>query len=274
VTNSLDACEEAGILPDIEVELRELGPEHYRFMERDNGPGIPVNHIPDVFAKMLAGTKFHRNVQLRGQQGIGVSGVTMFCQMTSGKPMRIKTSTGEGKVNVVTLMIDITKNSADVIEQVEYSEYWRGTEIEGEVKNVKFNLSDTGAYEYLRRTALANPHARIALIDPEGRKTVFERSVDVIPKPPESQKPHPKGLEVDDIVNMSKTTKANKISSFLTTEFSRMSSAKVKEIQEFIGKEKKEIKGETVEVYKLDINKNPRKLTWAECEEIAKAIKT
>jgi len=77
------------------------------------------------------------------------------------------------------------------------------------------------------------------LTRPRRPQTVFERSVDVIPKPPESQKPHPKGLEVDDIVNMSKTTKANKISSFLTTEFSRMSSAKVKEIQEFIGKEKR-----------------------------------
>ena len=274
VTNSLDACEEAGILPDIEVEIRQIGEEHYRFFERDNGPGIPVGHISNVFAKMLAGTKFHRNVQLRGQQGIGVSGVTMFCQMTTGKPMRIKTSTGDGKVNQVKLMIDITKNSADMIEQTDYSEYWRGTEIEGEVKSVKFNLSDQGPSEYLKRTALANPHAKITFIDPEGRKTVFERSVDSIPKPPESQKPHPKGIEVDDLVNMSKVTKANKISSFLTSEFSRMSSAKAKEIQEMIGKEKREIKGEMIEVYKLDLKKNPRKLSWAECEEIVKAIET
>ena len=68
VTNSLDACEESGILPDVEVEIRQIGDEHYRFIERDNGPGIPVGHISNVFAKMLAGTKFHRNVQLRGQQ--------------------------------------------------------------------------------------------------------------------------------------------------------------------------------------------------------------
>ena len=272
VTNSLDACEEAGILPEIEVEIRQIGEEHYRFFERDNGPGIPVGHISNVFAKMLAGTKFHRNVQLRGQQGIGVSGVTMFCQMTTGKPMRIKTSTGDGKVHNVKLMIDITKNNADVIEQSEYSEYWRGTEVEGEVKSVKFNLSDQGPFEYLRRTALANPHAKITFIDPEGRKTGFERSVDVIPKPPESQKPHPKGIEVDDLVNMSKATKASKISSFLVGEFSRMSSAKVKEIQEVIGKEKKEVKGLMVDVYKVDMNWNPRKLTWAQCEEIVKAI--
>lgn len=272
VTNSLDACEEAGILPEINVEIRELGNEHYRFKVTDNGPGIPVEHIAGVFGKMLAGTKFHRNIQLRGQQGIGVAGVTLFCQMTSGQPIRIKTSTNNGKVNVVKLLIDITKNTADIIEQKEYSEYWRGTEIEGEVKGVKFNLSDSGAYEYLRRTAIANPHAKITLLDPEGRKTVFERSVNEVPKPPESLKPHPKGIEVDDLINMAKMTKANKVSSFLTTEFSRMSSAKVREIQEYIGKEKREIKGRIEEVYKLDLKKNPRKLTWAECEEIVKAI--
>ena len=272
VTNSLDACEEAGILPEIEVEIKEIGSEHYRFRVADNGPGIPAGHISGVFGKMLAGTKFHRNIQLRGQQGIGVAGVTLFCQMTTGQPMKVKTSTNDGKVHNLKLLIDITKNTADIIEQREYSEYWRGTEIEGEVKGVKFNLSDSGAYEYLRRTAIANPHTKITLIDPEARKTVFDRSVNEVPKPPESLKPHPKGIEVDDLINMAKMTKANKVSSFLVGEFSRMSSAKVKEIQEFIGKEKREVKGQIHDVYKLDINKNPRKLTWAECEDIVRAI--
>jgi DNA topoisomerase-6 subunit B len=272
VTNALDACEEAGILPEIEVEIKEVADEHYRFKVADNGPGIPVEHISGVFGKMLAGTKFHRNIQLRGQQGIGVSGVTLFCQMTTGQPMKIKTSTNNGKVHTVKLLIDITKNTADIIEQKEYSEYWRGTEIEGEVKGVKFNLSDSGSYEYLRRTAIANPHTKITLLDPEGRKTIFQRSVNEVPKPPESLKPHPKGIEVDDLINMAKMTKANKVSSFLTGEFSRMSTAKAHEIQELIGKEKIETKGKIENVYKLNLKKNPRKLTWAECEEIVKAV--
>ncbi len=258
VTNSLDACEEAGILPEIEVEIRELGPEHYLFITRDNGPGIPIKHIANVFGKMLAGTKFHRNVQLRGQQGIGVTGVTLFSQMTTGKPLRIRTSTGNGKVYEVKLMVDITKNTADMIEQNEYSQYWKGIEIEGELKGVTFNLSEHGPFEYLRRTAIANPHAKITFIDPNKRKTIFERSSNVIPKPPMEVKPHPAGLEVDDIVNLSKKTTAHRVSSFFMSEFSRISSAKVKEIQELV---------------KFDLNKNPRKLTWAECEEILSAVK-
>ncbi|RLI93268.1 MAG: DNA topoisomerase VI subunit B [Candidatus Altiarchaeales archaeon] len=257
VTNALDACEEAGILPEIRVRIDALNSEHYRVFGADNGPGIPLKHISDVFGKMLAGTKFHRNVQLRGQQGIGIAGVTLFSQITTGKPIKVRTSTGNGRVYEVELMIDITKNRADILSKEEYAEYWRGTELDIEIKGVKFNLSERGPFEYLRRTAIANPHARIIFIDPEGRKTVFERSSERIPKPPMAIKVHPKGLEVDDLINMSKVTKARKVSSFLVNTLSRMSNAKVREIQEHVS---------------FDLNKNPRRLTWAECEEIINAI--
>ncbi len=257
VTNSLDACEEAGILPEIYVRIEALGKEHYKIKCVDNGPGIPLKHISSVFGKMLAGTKFHRNVQLRGQQGIGVAGVTLFSQTTTGKPITVKTSTGKGKVNELDLMIDITKNTADILRNEEYSEYWRGTEIDAEFKGVRFTLSERGPFEYLRRTAIANPHVKITFIDPEGRKTVFDRSNQKVPTPPIPVKAHPKGLEVDELINMAKANKARKVSSFLGVAFSRMSNARIKEIQEHVS---------------FDLNKNPRKLTWAECEEIINAI--
>lgn len=256
-TNSLDACEEAGILPEIEIELKKLDGEHYKVIARDNGPGIPLKHLPDVFGKMLAGTKFHRNVQLRGQQGIGVSGVTLFSQVTTGKPLFIRTSTGNGKVHEAEVMIDVMKNKADIISQNEYSQYWRGTELEGEIKKVKFNLGEHSPFEYLRRTAVSNPHTKITFIDPEGRKTVFERSSEEIPKTPTAVKPHPNGIGVDDLINMSKRTTARRVGSFLVSSFSRISNAKVKEIQNLVN---------------FDLNKNPRRLTWQECEELVNAF--
>jgi len=259
VTNSLDACEEAGILPDLEVVIKQLGEEHYGFMNRDNGPGIPEKHIAGVFGKMLAGTKFHRNVQLRGQQGIGVAGVTLFSQMTTGKPMRIVTSTGNGKVNDVKLMVDVTKNTADIIENNIVSQKWRGTEIHGELKGVTFNLGERSPYEYLRRTAIANPHAKIVFTDPEGRKTVFERTAKQIPDPPKEMKPHPKGMDTDEILNRAKRSTGRTIAGFLETEFSRVSKAKVDEIQSKVN---------------FDLKKNPRKIVWAEAEEIAKAFQS
>ncbi|MEF8915806.1 ATP-binding protein, partial [Natronomonas sp.] len=38
VDNALDACEEAGILPDIYVEIQESG-DYYKLVVEDNGPG-------------------------------------------------------------------------------------------------------------------------------------------------------------------------------------------------------------------------------------------
>jgi len=257
VTNSLDACEEARILPEIQFEIRQLGQEHYKFKARDNGPGIPVKHIPKVFATMLAGTKFHRHVQLRGQQGIGVSGVTLFSQMTTGQPITVRTCTGDNKVHEVKLLVDVTKNTAEMVEEKQYSGYWRGTEVEGELKGVAYNTSERGPYEYLRRTAIANPYAEITFVDPEGRKTVFKRTSDKVPKPPMEMKPHPKGLAVDDLLNYAKATESRHVGSFLSSTFSRVSSAKVNELQKMVT---------------FDLNKNPRKLAWAEAEEIIKAF--
>ena len=257
VTNSLDACEEARILPEIRVDIKELGQEHYKILERDNGPGIPAKHISDVFGKMLAGTKFHRNIQLRGQQGIGISGVTLYSQITTGKPMKIKTSTGDGKVHEIRLLVNITKNEAEIVETKVYDDDWKGTEIECELRDVSYNISEHGPYEYLRRTSIANPHAKIIFVDPEGRKHVFDRTTTVIPETPSEMKPHPKGASVDDILNMAKQTSARRVSSFLMDSFTRTSNAKVEEIHESVN---------------FDLKKNPRKLTWQEAEQIAKAF--
>jgi len=257
VTNALDACEEAGILPEVEVALKQVGPEHYRFTCKDNGPGIPEEHVSGVFGQMLAGTKFHRHVQLRGQQGIGVAGVTMFSQMTTGKPMRILTSTGSGKVNDIKLMVDVSKNKADIIESNIITQKWRGTEIEGELKGVAFTLGERSPYEYIRRTAIANPHAKITFTDPEGRKSVFDRTSKIIPRPPGEMKPHPRGMDTDELLNLAKKSSARRVSSFLESEFSRISKAKADEIQAKVN---------------FDLKKNPRKMTWAEAEEITKAF--
>jgi len=74
VTNSLDACDEARILPEIEVWVAEGGEERYSVKSRDNGPGIPEKLLASALATMLSGTKFNRYVQQRGQQGIGATG--------------------------------------------------------------------------------------------------------------------------------------------------------------------------------------------------------
>ena len=89
VDNSLDACEEAKILPEISVELVEMSEDRYRVIVEDNGPGIVRKQIPNIFAKLLYGSKFHTMKQQRGQQGIGISAAVLYAQLTTGRPAKI-----------------------------------------------------------------------------------------------------------------------------------------------------------------------------------------
>ncbi|ASJ11218.1 DNA topoisomerase VI subunit B [Thermococcus sp. P6] len=303
VTNSLDACEEAGIPPYIRVELEELGKEHYRVIVEDNGPGIPEKYINHVFGKMLAGTKAHRNIQSRGQQGIGISGAVMFAQVTSGKATRVITSTG-GDILEAWVKIDVDKNEGKVVKKERHPNPrgWRGTRIELEVKNVRYILSKQGVYWYLKLTAIANPHAHIELIEPDGRLIVFPRSSDEVPEPPVEMKPHPKGVLTDDVYRMARKSRRTTVKRFLIGEFSRTSEGKVKELIEYIAAlrliktetdknvqeqlyerlmngEVKEVlrsfRGYTKVVKQVArlMEKPPEKLTWHEAEEIVEAFK-
>ena len=89
VDNSLDACQEAKVLPTIKVKIKQLQEERFCVSIEDNGPGIVKAQIPNIFAKLLYGSKFHTMIQSRGQQGIGISASVMYGQLTTGRPAKI-----------------------------------------------------------------------------------------------------------------------------------------------------------------------------------------
>src|SRR5574338_1553028 len=97
VDNSLDACDEAGILPELTVEIEPRGGDVFRVAVQDNGPGIVERQIGRVFAELLYGSKFHVLRQSRGQQGIGISAAGMYGQLTTGKPITVISRPGSGK---------------------------------------------------------------------------------------------------------------------------------------------------------------------------------
>src|SRR3954447_18705459 len=118
VDNSLDACEEAGILPEILVEVKEVSEGRFRVAVEDNGPGIVKPQIPKIFAKLLYGSKFHRLKQSRGQQGIGISAAGLYAQLTTGKPVTIISKTGKGRpAQRIDLRIDTKRNAPDVVKE-------------------------------------------------------------------------------------------------------------------------------------------------------------
>ncbi|MFH1587512.1 MAG: DNA topoisomerase VI subunit B [Candidatus Diapherotrites archaeon] len=259
VTNSLDACEEAKILPDIEITLDELGSEYYELTVKDNGPGLTEKTVGKAFGQLLAGTKFHRMMQSRGQQGIGAAGCTMYSQMTTGKSVRVITGSGNGKAFSVEINIDPKANQAKLSNLVELNKPFKGVAVKAKFKGVKYVNSEQAPLEYLRRTAIANPHVRISFRDPAKETTIFERTTKTIPSKPSEMKPHPKGATVDEIITVSKSTDARKINSFLKNEFDRMGDKAISEITKKVS---------------FDLNKDPKKLTWEESEEIVKAFKT
>ena len=78
--------EEARILPTIKVKVSKLDTKKdiIELVVEDNGPGIPQKSIEKVFGQLLFGSRFHAIRQSRGQQGIGITGVVMYSQLTTG----------------------------------------------------------------------------------------------------------------------------------------------------------------------------------------------
>lgn len=259
VTNALDACEDARILPEIRVEIEELGTENYRISVEDNASGIPLAFVPEVFGRMLAGSKAHRNIQSRGQQGIGISGAVMYSQVTTGKPSSVITSTGDAHIIKCDVQIDVEHNIGRIVHKKkrENAENWRGTKLIFDVKEVLYNRSRYGPYNYLRMTSISSPHARITFVEPDGTRIIFERSITAVPASPKETKPHPRGITPHDLLLMARYTDKRTVSSFLLHDFVRISKARLNEIERIVA---------------VPLGKRPNKLTWKEAESLVKAF--
>ena len=261
VSNSLDACEEAGILPELKVAIRELGEFHFLVHVEDNGPGIPKQYLGKALGQMLAGTKFHRYVQQRGQQGIGISGVSMYSLLTTGKHPRIISSYKNKKLSC-ELSLDLKTNRAELLNLVEDDnpDGKTGLTYEAEFKDVEYKRSEQGVYEYLRRTALANPHASISITEPNGESSSFPRVIESNPKRPREIQPHPLGISAHDLLDVAHAQKENrKISAFLQNSLPRVSANKVSELRTLVPD--------------VDFDKDPSDMSWEDAEKIVQSFK-
>lgn len=259
VTNSLDACEEAGILPEIEVSISELGSEYYEISVVDNGPGIPEDKLASAMGKLLAGTKFHRLVQTRGQQGIGVSGIILLSQMTTGKPTKLISGTNKGKTISMEIAIDSKTNTPKVSDKHYLENKFKGLAVKCKFKDIVYKKGQSSVDEYLRRTAIANPHLTLIFNDPFGEKTKYTRTINKLPSIPTAVKPHPRGVTVDEMLSYARhASGSRKVNSFLMTTFDRFGQTSVDNVQSLVH---------------FDLNKDPRSLTWEEAEDLIKAIR-
>lgn len=263
VDNALDACEEAGILPDLFIEIKQSpsgSSSNLVVIVEDNGPGIVRDQIPKVFAKLLYGSRFHTIKQSRGQQGIGISASVLYGQLSTGKPTKVISKIDPGEpAHYCELIINTSRNEPEILEEriVDWDPP-HGTRIELELAGAYVKGRRQSVLEYLRNTAIVNPHARITLADPDGEYITFNRATDLLPEQPKEIKPHPAGIELGTLAKMLRYTDRQRLSAFLKDSFSRIGSVTAEEICTHA---------------KLKPAADPRKLTHEEVERLLKAFR-
>ena len=208
VDNALDACEEADILPEIYVEITNHDDDECTIIIEDNGPGIVKQQIKHIFGRLLYGSRFHAIRQSRGQQGIGISAVVLYGQLTTGKHATISSKIQQDRpAALVELTIDTNKNRAEVIRHdIEHWEKPSGTRV---IVNIiaDYKRGRRFVYDYLQSISIVNPHAQITFQEPNGSHHIFERTTETLPQKSIEIKPHPYGVELGTLVKMAKNTK-------------------------------------------------------------------
>lgn len=233
VDNSLDACEEAGILPEINAEIIDMQEDRFRVIVEDNGPGIVKEQIPKIFAKLLYGSKFHKLQMSRGQQGIGISACVMYAQLTTGRAAKIMSKIHkDAPAHIFELKIDTQKNAPVITKEATTTwEKEHGTRIELDLEGT-YQKGSQSIDQYLKETAIVNPHVTIIYTNPKAEQTIFPRASNDMPPKPQQIKPHPYGIELGFLIDMLKNTEYTTLQQFLINEFSRVGSGTAKQICE------------------------------------------
>lgn len=258
VDNALDACEEAGNLPEILVEVHAKGPERFTVVVEDNGPGIVRAQIPKIFGKLLYGSKFHRLKQSRGQQGIGISAAAMYGQLTTGMPCRITSRIGAKKpAHHFEIQVDTRRNEPAVIkdQEVEFAKD-HGTRVEIDLE-AQFQRGRRSVEEYLEEMLVANPHVTLRYQPPDGDLREYARATSHPPVEALQIKPHPYGVELGMLIQKLKETKARNLRGFMQTEFCRVGPGTADEI---------------CKTANLKSESAPRRLSRVEAEALHKGI--
>ena len=205
VENALDACDQKGILPDVHLTIKAVDPEKpdpkpYILTVKDNGPGIDAEHIPLAFGTVLYGSKFGLK-QARGMFGLGATMAILYGQITTNKPVVVKSSVDGATQDSFELLLDIQKNKPVIVKHTTKEVSKKGLSVsiclEGDYSKAGNKIRD-----YVYETSLITPYASIIFDDPKEQKFSHPRFVKEIPPPPTIIRPHPHGIDVERIRRM------------------------------------------------------------------------
>jgi len=238
VDNSLDACEDAGILPDIEVEIEKVGAgaqknwDLIRVKVTDNGPGLHPDDLPRVYGEYLASSKFGRGRCSRGQQGIGISAATTWAQLTSTRGVNIVSKTAKMPQAVKGVIeVDIKKNKG-VFKNVKKVKITKKSGVSVEFffdGRLQIN-GDGGILTYLQATSLVNPHLHLRFKINQDDWVDLERLSDIKIAIPKAIAPHPHTMKLGEFVGHANLYGKTALTKFLKTAFSRLGDSVIKQI--------------------------------------------
>jgi DNA topoisomerase-6 subunit B len=231
VDNSLDACEEQGILPEISVQIEKLGAgtlkntDLIRIKVEDNGPGLSLDDVPKVFGEYLASSKFGRGRCSRGQQGIGISAATTWAQLTSAKGVTVVTKTKTMRQPVqVQVAVDIKHNKGLLKEKKDGKlKGPHGLSVEFIIDGRIQLQGEGGLITYLTGTALVNPHLTLHYTLPEQKTITIPRVSNESPDVPNATEPHPHTMKLGEFIAHSHLFGRMALKAWLKKGFSRIS---------------------------------------------------
>lgn len=238
VDNSLDACEQAQILPDLSIEVSKVGAgstkntDLIRVVVEDNGPGIEAEDVAMVYGEYLASSKFGRGQCTRGQQGIGISAATTWAQITNGRGVTVTTKT-KGMRKALRCLIDVDIKTNHGILRTKDSIDWdkpHGVRVEFLLDGrIQLN-GDGGILTYIEGTVLVNPHLTVRHKLAENDWVAVERVSQISPEIPDATLPHPHTFKLGEFITHATLYGKTSVSKFLRTGFSRVSDQSISDL--------------------------------------------
>lgn len=237
VDNSLDACEEHGILPDLFVEIQKVGvgssknTDLVKVVVEDNGPGIEEKDLAKVYGEYLASSKFGKGQCSRGQQGIGISAATTWAQITNAKGVVVISKTKNMR-KAIKAQVDVDiKSNTGVLKNKETLDWNKPHGVRCEfLMDGRIQLNgDGGLVTYMEGTVLLNPHLTVTFKLADNEKQKIERVANVSPEIPESTLPHPHTFKLGEFITHATLFGKTSLSKFLKTGFSRVTDQPLKD---------------------------------------------
>ena len=235
VENSLDACEDERVLPNVSVLLKRdeetdqgedvlsSGPEIFELVVKDNGTGIRKDDIPVLIGKMLTGTKFMLK-QSRGTFGLGGSLALLYGQVTTQEPIEVVTGRqGEEHGYRIVMRLDIETNQPLILKEeiIEKSPHEKGTMVSYKLQG-DWIRSKKRIIDYFAKTAIIVPYASLLFETPDGDVLRYDGVIDTLPIAPKEMKPHPRGIDVELLKKMIGVTRTRTLKSFMKSSFQRV----------------------------------------------------